>query len=151
MNTDFKIRVYNACLATINQKIERLENQAREMGEDGRNDAKSSAGDKHETLQAMMQLEMDKILRPLKELNEQKQILEKINPEKPSEEISLGSVIETDKGYFFLSVGAGKFFAENMEVFALSPQSPLGKLLTGKSKDETVEINGNRFLIREVL
>lgn len=48
-------------LDTLNNQIEAIQNQILSLSEDAQNDAKSSAGDKHETGLAMMHLEQEKL------------------------------------------------------------------------------------------
>ena len=77
----------------------------------------------------MMQLEQEKISKQLKEIIDQRLELEKIDILKHFSQITKGSLIKTDKGYLFLSIGLGKITIDKETVFAISPQSPLGKKL----------------------
>lgn len=71
-------------------------------------ETKSSAGDKHETGRALLQLEMEKASQQLAPLAEMKAVLEKINPKKLGNKVVLGSVIITDKHNYYLAISAGK-------------------------------------------
>lgn len=88
-----------------------------------------------------MQIEQEKLGKQLKELQDQKAELEKIDITKISVQIAKGTLIKTDKGFLFLSIGLGKIVVDTETVFAVSPQSPLGKLLTGKKENDVVEMN----------
>lgn len=115
------------------------------------NETKSSAGDKHETSRAMMQLEQEKLGKQLKELEEQRSELEKIDISKPSVQIAKGTFIQSDKGFLFISIGLGKISVDGKTVFAISPQSPLGLKLLGKKENDVVEMNAVNYTIQKLL
>ena len=57
---------------------------------------------------SVMNLEQEKLERQYQELMTMKDRFDKINFESPIDKIQLGSLIETNKGFFLLSVGLGK-------------------------------------------
>ncbi len=65
-------------LDTLKNQIETIQNQILALSEDAQNDAKSSAGDKHETGLAMMHLEQEKLNVKLMELLDMQQIALKL-------------------------------------------------------------------------
>lgn len=98
----------------------------------------------------MMQLEQEKLSHQLKELLEQKTELEKIDLSKSHTHIAKGSLVQSDKGFLFLSIGLGKINVDGKTIFAISPQSPLGMKLIGKKENEVVEMNGVRYAIQKI-
>ena len=88
----------------MDTRVVEIELQLKALRDDVSNESKSSAGDKHETARAMMNLEQEKLGRQLQELMTMKEHFDKINFEIVSDKIQLGSMIETNKGYFLLSV-----------------------------------------------
>lgn len=118
--------------------------------ESANNETKSSAGDKHETARAMMQLEQEKLGHQLKEVQDQRSELEKIDIAKPSAQIAKGTLIQSDKGFLFLSIGLGKIIVDDKTVFSISPQSPLGIKLLGKKENDVVEMNGVKYTIENL-
>jgi len=146
-----KQKTHAACLQVVNKKIQVLQNNLQELGEGALSDGKSSAGDKHETARAMMQLEQEKISKQLDELIIQKTILQKIDATLKSTQIIKGSLVKTNKGYLFLSVALGKLIVDDIDVIILSPQSPLGLKLMGLQAKSSVEINKVTYLVEEVL
>lgn len=114
-------------------------------------ETKSSAGDKHETGRAMLQLEMEKASQQLEGIAIMNQILSKIAIDKSGEVGHLGSIIITDKANYFLSISAGQLVVEGKNYFAVSVSSPIGKLLLGKRKNEVVVFNGNPIKIIQIL
>ena len=118
---------------------------------DAQNDAKGSAGDKHETALSMMHLEQEKLNYKLKEIIEQKKVLDKIDATRIHKNVALGSLVQTNGLLFFICVALPKISIENKTVFALSPQSPLGSKVLGNSVDFSFELNGKMYLIERVL
>lgn len=110
-------------------------------------ETKSSAGDKHETGRAMLQLEMEKAGQQLQGITLMKEILAKIDSSKKAEIAHLGSIVKTGKANYFLSISAGQLSVNDRVYFAISTASPIGKLLLGKKKDETISFNGNEIKI----
>ena len=113
-------------------------------------DSKSSAGDKHETAVSMAQLEQEKITTQINELLKQKEQLNQINTTIIHQVIKKGSLIETNNGWFYLSIGLGMVKGEDFQFFCLSPQAPLGQLLVGKKNNETISFNGKTTEIKSV-
>ncbi len=109
-------------------------------------ETKSSAGDKHETGRAMLQLEMEKAGQQLASINQMKMVLAKIDLE-DSAIAKLGSLIITDKANYFLAISAGEIRIENTTYYAISPSSPIGKLLLGRQLGDTVNF-AKEILIR---
>ncbi|MBP7808843.1 MAG: hypothetical protein KA163_06095 [Bacteroidia bacterium] len=145
-----KQNIYNHCLQILNQKIEELNAALANATESANNETKSSAGDKHETARAMMQLEQEKLSHQLNELQNQKSELEKIDITKPSSQIAKGTLIQSDKGFLFLSIGLGKIVVDDKTVFAISPQSPLGIKLIAKKENDVIEMNGVKYTIQKL-
>ena len=146
----FKQKICNYYLKVINDKIDLLQKVLADLKESGANETKSTAGDKHETALAMLQIEQANIRAQLKEVELQKAILEKINPSLTPTVIVNGSLIKTNRGYLFLSIAAGKAVIEGAEVIALSQQSPLGKQLTGLKARDTAVINNATYVIESI-
>jgi hypothetical protein len=120
------------------------------LTEDSKNDAKGSAGDKHETALSMMHIEQEKLNHKLSEVLAQKAILDKIDPLKVLDTIALGSLVKANGIFLYLSTALPKVSIEGINVIGLSPQSPLGAKLMGNQVGFTFEINSTRYLIESV-
>jgi hypothetical protein len=145
-----KQKIYNYYLQVINDKVYMLQQVLADLKESGSNETKSTAGDKHETALAMLQIEQANTRGQLQEVINQKDALEKINPAINAIKIVPGSLIKTNRGYLFLSVALGKAVVEGVAVIALSPQSPLGVKLIGLTAGDSAEINNNKYLIESI-
>lgn len=111
---------------------------------------KSSAGDKYETGRAMAQIERDKAATQVAEALKMKEALSRINPEKRSSSVEIGSLVQTDKGYCFVGIAVGKLMIDGMECLAISTASPIGKLMIGKQLGDSVAFNEQTFVIQAV-
>lgn len=145
-----KQKIHNHYLQVINEKVQSLQKVMADLKESGSNETKSTAGDKHETALAMLQIEQAQVRGQLKDAQEQKAILEKINPDVSPVSIVPGSLIKTNQGYLFLSIALGKAVIDGIIVIALSPQSPLGKQLMGLKKGGAAIIHSNNYIIENI-
>lgn len=145
-----KIKVHQAVLLFVEDKINQLKAVLEEICNATAEDSKSSAGDKHETATSMAQLEQEKLSKQIQDFLQLKQILEKINPTLVHSKIELGSLVETNKGWYYFSVGIGVVPIDLETLFCLTLQSPIGQLLKGKSVGEKVEFNGNETIVLAV-
>ncbi len=134
----------------INEKIVMLQQVLADLKESGSNETKSTAGDKHETALAMLQIEQANTRVQLNEWLLQKAAYEKIDPTLGAPMIVNGSLIKTNRGYLFMSIGLGKAVIDHINVIALSPQSPLGQKLMGLKKGEVTRMNNIEYVIESI-
>ncbi|GAB5417731.1 MAG: hypothetical protein Crog4KO_25200 [Crocinitomicaceae bacterium] len=137
-----KKAVHKKALAVVNAKLAEIQGDFDALQESLLSQTKSSAGDKHETGRAMAQLEQEKLSRQLIETRKTAEGLRKIDPAQPLDAIGFGSLVKTDRGYFFLSVGIGQVVVDNTTVFCITAGSPLGQKLLGKVENDRIEMNG---------
>ena len=121
-----------------------------DLAQDAQNDAKGSAGDKHETTLSMMHLEQEKLNQKLAEIIEQKNVVDKIDADAIHTKVALGSLVQTNNMLFYISAALPKIQLEDKTIIAVSPQSPLGNQLMRKSVGDEVAINTNRFQIKTI-
>lgn len=136
-----KQQLLEACFHFVEDKHTTISKSIASNKNDLFSETKSSAGDKHETGRAMIQLEMEKSGQQLAEVQLMQEVLTKIVVEKESEVVCLGSLIKTTKGTFFLAISIGKICLENEDYFVVSTQSPIGKQLLGKTIGHTIPFN----------
>ncbi len=143
--------VYQKVCNEVNLRIRNLKSILQEMFDAAsRNDSKNSAGDKHETGVAMAQLEQEKLTKQINELLTIQENLQRINPTITHTKIGLGSLVETNNGWYYFSVGIGIVNMESLSIFAINPKAPIGELLLGKIKGESVLFNGKSTMILSV-
>ena len=137
-----KVVVHASTLIALSNKIASLQEILDDTYKSTLDDSKSSAGDKHETSIAMVQLEQEKLTNQLNELLKQQRILLSINPTSRHQLIQLGSLVETKQAWYYFSIGIGLISMENTAIFAINPDSPLGQLMMMKKSGESVTFNG---------
>lgn len=147
---EVKKKLFELCKAYVNKRSHTVEHIMFSNKKALENETKSSAGDKHETGRAMLQLEMEKASQQLSGIHLMKETLAKIDIISTSDIVRLGSVIKTEKVNYFLSVSAGQLVVENEHYFAISVSSPIGKRLLGKKKNDEILFNGNKMLVKEI-
>ena len=145
-----KQKVHQHFLQMVNDKISLLQQDLADLKESGANETKSTAGDKHETALAMLQIEQANKRVQLEKVIAQKIAVERINPTIVAAIVVSGSLVKTDKGYLFVSVALGKAVVEEITMTALSPQSPLGSQLMGLKAGDTAAINHTNYYIESI-
>jgi transcription elongation GreA/GreB family factor len=115
------------------------------------NENKSSAGDKHETSRALTQHELEKYEQQLGKVHQQQNELVQLNIQNPSNNVTIGSLVFTDKQCFFICLGLGKVTVDTQEVYAISLASPIGKLLKAKNVNDAFQFQGKHYKILEIV
>ncbi len=113
-------------------------------------ETKSSAGDKHETGRAMLQLEMEKASQQFASISSMREVLRKMDVSKKNEIGKLGSLIFTNSGIYFLAISIGQININGSDIFVISPSSPIGNLLLGKIKGDIFRFNDKDIKVLEV-
>jgi len=145
-----KSQLQEFCKTHVNSRISRIQNDIDNIQESLASETKSSAGDKHETGRAMLQLEREKLGQQLMEAEKMALILTRISITYKSKTIVLGSWVKTSQSEYFLSVSAGKFDTENELIYCISGATPIGQLLLGKSIGDVISFNDEKIRIKEI-
>jgi len=146
-----KEQLHQHLLDLVSDKLDVINLAFAEKREDLLSESKSTAGDKHETGRAMIQLEQEKLSGQMLQLNAQLEILHRINPAQPSKTVRSGSLVHTDQGVFYLAIGIGPVKFDRNTYLCIAPTAPIGLAMLGKSVGEHVSFNGNRQEIRDIL
>lgn len=142
-----KASLYEFCREFIGNRIERIVSQMKEVQEALESETKSSAGDKHETGRAMLQLEREKLGHQLAEAENMGRLLKKVTIVPIKKTASLGSLVKTSKANYFLAISAGEYTSAKEKHYCISLQTPIAKLLLGKTVGETFDLNGEEIRI----
>lgn len=138
------------CQAYVQQRMDTAKQAMEAAQESANSESKSSAGDKYETGRAMAQLERDRHAQLLAEAMKLNQELTRLNVEKEYTTVQPGSLVMTNRGAFFISISAGKLTLNGIEYFAISPASPIGTVLAGRKKGESVTFNKLTYQVVDV-
>lgn len=145
-----KLVLHQKCLEIVENNISTIKLALHEAQEAANNETKSSAGDKHETGRAMAQLETEKLSAQLNDALNQKQLIAKINSNLQSKQITIGSLVYTTNGIFYIGVSLGKIDINNETIYVVSPQSPIGKLLLTKKEKDSFSLNCKMYVIEKI-
>jgi transcription elongation GreA/GreB family factor len=149
-NKAIKSQLLILCQESLDVRLKAITTIIEDLQQSLQSETKSSAGDKHETGRAMVQLEREKAGNQLAEIQKIQVTLSKINPEYFSKSIGLGSVVFTTKANYFIAISSGELILENEHFYAISPSTPIGLLLLGKTIGDTISFRGNSFNVVEV-
>lgn len=142
-----KEQLFLACRDFISKKRLVIENVISEIETSLQSETKSSAGDKHETGRAMLQLEREKAGNQLAEIDKQEELLSKIDISKANTTVSLGSVVFTTEASYFLAIGVGEIIVDNRKFYAVSTKAPISQALLGKRVDDNIVFRDRKFKI----
>ena len=105
---------------------------------------------KYDSIREEMQEEiyhLDKQMFALKNMRREMQKVLNVT----SKNVQLGSLVITNKARFYISVSLGEFFLENTRFYAISTESPMYKIMAGKSVGDSFVLNKIHQEIIEVL
>lgn len=137
-----KDHLYTMCEEYVESRIQRILRSLKDLEEDMESEGKNSAGDKYETGREMMSEEWNKLSSQLKEFKQQKDTLKLAKGRDASKRIQLGCLVKTSASNYFISIPAGKMELRNETFYAVGGNSPVARLLMGKTEGEEFEFNG---------
>ena len=146
-----KEKLHKQCQDALNQHLEVIKSTISDIQNSLQSETKSTAGDKHETGRAMLQLEREKAGNQLAELQKQIGILHKINPEMSYSKVALGSLVKTTVSNYFIGVSVGEITIENETFYAISLSTPIGQLLVSKGVGDDIQFRMQKFTITDIL
>ena len=145
-----KQSIKSELLNQLEHKIQDISNAITSLTESRDADKKSSAGDKHETSRAKIQTEIDQLSKQLINAQKQKNNLSIIDTSHLNSIADVGSLVETNKGYFFISTGWGRIQIQDENYFVISIESPIGRLLKNKKKGDSIQFRDTAYDILSV-
>lgn len=146
-----KTAVYHHCESYLRQKAKGYLSQDQSLLESLDSEGKSSAGDKHETGRAMIQLEREKLAQQRERNDQDIKTLDALKNKTTTVNIAPGALVNTSLASYFLAVPADAFSHNDKKIYCISPQSPIGQLLLGKKAGESFSFRGNSIKVLEVL
>jgi transcription elongation GreA/GreB family factor len=147
---EIKIQLLKACKEQLASRREAVDSILANVAQSLREETKSSAGDKHETGRAMLQLERENAGKQLAEIEKLEAILNRVSPEVSEGPVHLGCVVETSQANYFLSIPSGELPIGDMQYYAIGIGSPMGKLLLGNNLGDEVHFRESTFKISSV-
>ena len=148
---NIKGELYKKCLTFIENRLETINTAISEIQESLTSETKSSAGDKHETSRAMLQIEREKIGNQFAETQKLKHTLSKIKITKASNAVTLGSIVYTTQNNYFVSISIGELKINDLTFYAVSLNTPIGKLLLSKRIGDEIVFRNEKFEVTDII
>ncbi len=134
----------------LREQIADIQRQLTELQESSEAEEKSSAGDKYETHQEMLNQNRNLLQ---KQLSTSKVLLNQINavPVKAINAVDDGALIKVPMGWIWISSPIGKISLEGIDYQLVSKDSPLITSLWGLKEGDSGEFRGNKIKIEKIL
>jgi transcription elongation GreA/GreB family factor len=146
----FKTGLKQVAEQVINERIEMARAAMDSAQEAANSEDKSSAGDKYETGRAMGHLEKDMYARQLAENVKELDKVQKVNTEMIYPAAQVGAFVQCGEYAFFIAAGLGRQVIKDQQVFFLSPDAPIAKILFNKKPGDHFLFNKKETLILAV-
>ena len=147
---ELKIALLEHCQNTVMKRFGKIKQTIAGIEESLVEESKSSAGDKHETGRAMLQIDRENAGKQLQEIENLQALVKKIDITKASDYVRLGSLVYTNNGTYFMSISIGQVTVGKTNYFCVALQSPIGQLLSGAVKGDDFSFNGRDFVVKSI-
>jgi hypothetical protein len=148
---EFKSAVYQTAINQLKQKAALLAEERKNIIESILEEEKNSAGDKYETSRETMTQDLNSLEHQIKQSSldlEELYRLQTIKDTPPT--VQEGALVQLGSDWFLLAVSVGQIKVGDKQVFLLSKNSPLGELLVGKKKNDTIQFRGKLQPLSEI-
>jgi len=142
--------IYNDLIKSLNEKLNSIQFLIASAMESRDLNSKSSAGDKHETSRAKIQLDIDNYSKQKGNIIKNLEVLNSININLKNNKVENGALVETNFGFFFIAIGLGKWTLKNEDFFVISLLSPIGKLMINKVASSTFIFRNSKYKIMRI-
>jgi len=151
MNITIKEKLFQKALQFVENQIFASKQGIEQSQQAANDETKSSAGDKYETTRAMMQIEIENYTKRLAEAQKSVQVLQKIHFQDTYSLVTMGSLVVSNQGKFFMAIGVGKVQIDQEDFFIISQHSPVGQQFYHKKVGDEFVLNGRKFVILEIV
>lgn len=144
-----KKELYFKCLDSVNEQIERYQKEMDLIKESmDSNDVKT---DYDEDNKGELLGDFEKNASRLNNAREMKESLSRIDQDLHSEAISFGSVVETQKNFYFIAAPIGEIAMDDgSTVYVISTDAPIYEKMEGKKEGDTFTFNDTEHKITAV-
>jgi len=146
---ELKKRLLEECLRIQTIHLQNLKDEIDEA-ERIANDHDGGAEENMDSFREEMQNKREVFSRQFQIASSDLQILRRVDTFKAESAVQFGSVVITENQRLFVTVSLGKIQLDEQDYFAISMQTPLFKVLSGKKKGESASFNGKDIKILDV-
>jgi len=147
---ELKTTLLNHCKDVVEKRFSKIKQTIAGIEESLAEESKSSAGDKHETGRAMLQIDRENAGKQLLEIEKLQQLVRKIDINSKSDYARLGSLVYTNQATYFISISIGAVVVGKTNYICVALNSPIGQLLSGKKKSDAFMFNEKEFKVKSV-
>ena len=149
---NLKNLLFDHCENHINNKLKNYLKIDQELFKSLNEETKSSAGDKHETTRAMIQIEREKNSKRIKEIeNSKKQLIVIKSVQLNNLKVSPGSIIFTSNNNYFISISSEIYSSDTNKIYCVSTNTPIAKSYLGKKIGDIVTFNNIESKIEKII
>ena len=149
---NLKDLLFNHCENHINTKLKNYLKIDQELFKSLNEETKSSAGDKHVTTRAMIQIEREKNSKRIKEIeNSKKQLIVIKSVQLNNLKVSPGSIIFTSNNNYFISISSEIYSSDTNKIYCVSTNTPIAKSYLGKKIGDIVTFNNIESKIEKII
>ncbi|MEY3010514.1 MAG: hypothetical protein RLZZ314_1156 [Bacteroidota bacterium] len=146
-----KATIFSHLETHLNQQVVEANQRLDSLKEALESEAKSTAGDKHETGRAMIHQEMAQVQDTLNRVARlQTELLRMIQSGGIPRRVASGVLIETDGPWILLGLGLGRLVVNGRDVLAVSAEAPLARQLQGAVVGDEVRVGMKTWVIRHL-
>ncbi|MBX7180582.1 MAG: hypothetical protein K1X82_00590 [Bacteroidia bacterium] len=146
---ELKKRLLETCISIQTNHLQTLKDEIDEA-ERIANDHDGGAEENMDSFREEMQNKREVFTRQFQVTSNDLQILRRVDPNKTDTQVQFGSVVFTESQKLFVTVSLGRVNVNGEDFFAISMQTPLFKVLSGKRKGETANFNGKDIKIVDI-
>jgi hypothetical protein len=147
---ELKSALLQQCVQVVEKRYLKIKQTIADIEESLLEETSSSAGDKHETGRAMLQIDRENAGKQLQEIENLQGLVKKIDIKASSDYVRLGSLVYTNQGTYFISISIGAVLISKTNYFCVALHSPIGDLLSGKKKGDSFSFNEKEYSISSV-
>lgn len=123
---------------------------AMDEAQESANEESAGTEEKFESFRTQLQQDRDMFARHLVEAQAQMEVLLRISAYKENQSVSLGAVVETEVGDFFISISLGQVKIGERVFFAVSNQAPIFMAMANKKAGENFDFRGKKVKIKAI-
>ena len=145
-----KKELFNKCLDIVNERIDVYNSKMGDISDQNTEKKFPPSTDQYGNRGEMM-TEYEKSAVYLDRVQKWKQDLANLDIDTRSQVVRPGSVIETEKGYYFVSIPLGEIEMESgSKVFVISTEAPIYEHLEGKKEGDNFVFNDQKVEIHKI-
>lgn len=146
---ELKKKLLKRCIDEVDERAESLKTVMDEAQQSANDYGQPK--DRYDSYRTQLLRKRDMFGQQLQKLLEQKNTLEKVDPDKSCDTVEFGALVITNTQKLFICIGLGKVDLAGEDYYVVSPVVPFYKAMEGKKASEEFEFRAKKFTIKEIL